>query len=99
VSGKVLEDGELTLEVEGIPLAPKSSIASLRIENPNDGIFDKVVDKKSNTNDIKELQKVLTALGFYKEETDGKWNKKIVDAIFDYQMSEKLISGIGDFGA
>ena len=100
VKGKVLDDGEATLAVDHIPLAPKSSIAGLRIENDDGGdIFDIAVDKKSSTTNIKQLEQILTDLGYYTTEIDGKWDKKIVDAIFDFQMDKKIISGAGDLGA
>jgi hypothetical protein len=48
--------------VSHIPLAPKSSIAALRIEPEIKDIFSSVIDKKSNTDDIKNLEQILSDL-------------------------------------
>jgi len=100
VNGRVLDAGEATLSVDHIPLAPKSSIASLKIENTeSDDIYDSVVDKKSDSARIKKLEQALSDLGYYKAEIDGKWDRQIVDAIFDFQKDKKLITGLKDYGA
>lgn len=99
VNGKILDEWEPTLSVHTIPLAPKSSIASLRIDKESGDIFGDVIDRKSNPEDIEKLQRILADLGYYKAEIDGKWNKKITDSLFDFQVSKKILTRAGDMGA
>ncbi len=93
------EDGEL--RVTQIPLAPKSSIASLKIENSEvaESMFEFALSKESSPEYIKSVQEALKNLGYYPGEVDGKYGKKTIDAIYDFQVKQKLVKSEFEFGA
>lgn len=49
--------------------------------------------------DTRELQKKLQDLGYFKFEPDGVYNKRLVDAIYAFQLEKKIVTGVDDPGA
>ncbi len=52
-----------------------------------------------NSDDTKALQQKLKDLGYFKYEIDGIFNKRLVDAIYEFQQSKKIVTGAEDPGA
>lgn len=53
----------------------------------------------STTEDTRALQLKLQELGYFKFEPDGIYNKRLVDAIYAFQLEKKIVSGTDDPGA
>jgi len=93
------EDGEL--RVTQIPLAPKSSIASLKVEKSEvaESMFEVALSKESSSEYIKNVQEALKDLEYYSGEVDGKYGKKTIDAIYDFQVKQELVKNEFEFGS
>ena len=53
----------------------------------------------SEIGDIRELQIKLKDLGYFKYEIDGIYNKRLVDALYAFQLEKKIVTGEEDPGA
>ncbi len=49
--------------------------------------------------DIRELQKMLKEMGYFKFEIDGLYNKRLVDAILKFQLAKQIVTSEDDIGA
>ncbi len=49
--------------------------------------------------DTRALQTKLQELGYFKFEPDGIYNKRLVDAIYAFQLEKKIVTGTEDPGA
>ncbi len=52
-----------------------------------------------NSEDTKALQQKLKDLGYFKFDIDGIFNKRLVDAIYAFQLEKKIVTGADDPGA
>lgn len=55
--------------------------------------------KESSSDYVKNAQEALKSLGYYNGEIDGKYGKKLIDAIYDFQIKEGLVKSEFEFGA
>lgn len=49
--------------------------------------------------DIRELQKMLKEMGYFKFDIDGLYNKRLVDAILAFQLAKQIVTDSEDIGA
>jgi len=49
--------------------------------------------------DIRELQKMLKEMGYFKFDIDGLYNKRLVDAILAFQLAKQIVTTGDDIGA
>lgn len=49
--------------------------------------------------DIRELQKMLKEMGYFKFDIDGLYNKRLVDAILEFQLAKQIVTDSDDIGA
>jgi peptidoglycan hydrolase-like protein with peptidoglycan-binding domain len=49
--------------------------------------------------DVRDLQTKLKDLGYFKFDVDGLYNKRLVDALFAFQLEKKIVTGEDDPGA
>lgn len=49
--------------------------------------------------DIRELQKMLKEMGYFKFDIDGLYNKRLVDAILEFQLAKQIVTSADDIGA
>ena len=49
--------------------------------------------------DVRELQTQLKDLGYFKYDIDGIYNKRLVDALYAFQLAKKIVTGEEDPGA
>jgi peptidoglycan hydrolase-like protein with peptidoglycan-binding domain len=49
--------------------------------------------------DVRDLQTKLKDLGYFKHEIDGIYNKRLVDALYGFQLAKKIVTGEDDPGA
>lgn len=49
--------------------------------------------------DIRELQKMLKEMGYFKFDVDGLYNKRLVDAILEFQLAKQIVTSSDDIGA
>lgn len=61
-------------------------------------IFKTYIHPQSNSDVVKKLQKVLSELGYYSWEENGKYND-IYDILVNYQIENKIISSKNDLAA
>lgn len=57
---------------------------------------------EQNTNelgDVRELQTQLKDLGYFKYDVDGIYNKRLVDALYGFQLAKNIVTGEEDPGA
>lgn len=57
---------------------------------------------EQNTNelgDVRELQTQLKDLGYFKYDVDGIYNKRLVDALYAFQLAKNIVTGEEDPGA
>lgn len=57
---------------------------------------------EQNTNelgDVRELQTQLKDLGYFKYDIDGIYNKRLVDALYGFQLAKNIVTGEEDPGA
>ncbi len=52
-----------------------------------------------NSDDTRALQQKLKDLGYFKYDIDGIFNKRLVDAIYAFQLEKKIVTGADDPGA
>lgn len=107
ITGKIIDPNEET-DKETIDLS-KVPIVKINTKNykkeqsvPETGkpdIFSSTVGKNTDPETIKELQGILSRLSYYKGDTDGKYSKALIDAIYDFQMENRLITSRQNFGA
>lgn len=53
----------------------------------------------NSSEDTRTLQTKLKELGYFKFESDGIYNKRLVDAIYAFQLEKKIVTGTEDPGA
>lgn len=53
----------------------------------------------TSSDETREIQKKLQELGYFKFEPDGIYNKRLVDAIFAFQVEKKIVENNDDPGA
>ena len=105
IDGEVLgADEDASLEIENLPLAPKSSIEALKIEDAQqtgDDVlnFQSPLSEGSSEDDIRQAQIVFKNLGYFQGEPDGKYGKKLIDAIYDFQREKGVVQSEFDFAA
>ena len=57
------------------------------------------VNTAFSTDETRELQEKLQELGYFKFEPDGIYNKRLVDAIYEFQLVKKIVGDANDAGA
>lgn len=57
-----------------------------------------VYDGTKNT-DIRELQKMLKEMWYFKFDIDGLYNKRLVDALLAFQLAKQIVTSNDDIGA
>jgi len=62
-------------------------------------IFSIAITKNTDSEIVKELQVILSELSYYKGETDGKYGKSLIGAIYDFQRENKLVTSEETLGA
>lgn len=65
----------------------------------SDSIFGSNVFDGTKAEDIREVQKMLKDLGYFNYEIDGLYNKRIVDAIYAFQLERKIVDNATEQGA
>lgn len=70
---------------------------TLEINEPT--IFDSSMGKNTNPEKVKELQIILSRLSYYTGDIDGKYSKKIEDALYDFQLESQLVVSRKNLGA
>jgi peptidoglycan hydrolase-like protein with peptidoglycan-binding domain/3D (Asp-Asp-Asp) domain-containing protein len=55
--------------------------------------------KTNELGDVRELQTQLKDLWFFKYDIDGIYNKRLVDALYAFQLAKKIVTGEEDPGA
>lgn len=53
----------------------------------------------SKSSDIRNLQGILKDLGYFNYEVDGLYNKRLVDAIYKFQLDKKIVDSETEQGA
>jgi peptidoglycan hydrolase-like protein with peptidoglycan-binding domain len=53
----------------------------------------------SEIGDVRDLQTKLKDLGYFKYDVDGIYNKRLVDALYAFQLEKKIVTGEEDPGA
>jgi len=53
----------------------------------------------TSSDDTRALQQKLKDLGYFQFEVDGIYNKRLVDAIYAFQLEKKIVTGTEDPGA
>ncbi|MEI6711822.1 MAG: peptidoglycan-binding domain-containing protein [bacterium] len=48
---------------------------------------------------MRELQKMLKEMGYFKFDIDGLYNKRLVDAILAFQLAKQIVTSNDDIGA
>lgn len=56
-------------------------------------------DTPTTGGDARDLQTKLKDLGFFSFEIDGIYNKRLVDALYAFQLEKKIVTGVDDPGA
>lgn len=64
-----------------------------------ESIFAVPVTKNSSPDTIKKLQNILKDLSYFEGEIDGKYSKKLEDAVYDFQIENKLVMNRKNTGA
>jgi len=68
-------------------------------EKKEPDIFNTSVGKYTNPEKIKELQTILSQLSYYIGDIDGKYSRSLIDAIYDFQIKNEIISSRENLGA
>ncbi|MBD3328264.1 hypothetical protein GF340_03080 [Candidatus Peregrinibacteria bacterium] len=71
-----------------ISLAPKKQYPSIQTIEPGE-----------NGDHVKEVQKLLSSLGYYTGEINGLYDKITQDAVIDFQVTEKVVDNEKAYGA
>lgn len=71
-----------------ISLAPETQYSSIKSVEPGD-----------NGENVKEVQRLLSSLGYYSGEIHGLYDKLTRDAVIKFQISEKVVAGQDAYGA
>lgn len=74
----------------------KVSLAKIK---PANSIIPENIWKYSSEEDLKKAQEIFAKLGFYNWDIDWKYNKLLIDAIADFQISNNLLSSSFDKSA
>lgn len=53
----------------------------------------------SKSEEIRDLQKMLKEMGYFKFDVDGLYNKRLVDAILEFQIAKQIVENADDIGA
>jgi len=53
----------------------------------------------TKSEEIRDLQKMLKEMGYFKFDIDGLYNKRLVDAILEFQVAKQIITSPDDIGA
>jgi hypothetical protein len=102
VYGHVVDSGNaVTLKYDTIP-SPESATTGLKkidtIKVPS--IFEKIINISSSSEDIQELQIILSKLWYLAEDkVNGKFESDTISALYDFQIRSKIISNESDIGA
>ena len=62
-------------------------------------IFDTRINSQASEDDVRELQFILRQIGYFDHDQDGRFNKRLVDAIFDFQVDYDIVDSEFDEGA
>ena len=65
----------------------------------SDSIFGSNVFDGTKAEDIRGVQKMLKDLGYFNYEIDGLYNKRLVDAIYTFQLERKIVDNATEQGA
>ena len=65
----------------------------------SDSIFGSNVFDGSKAEDIRSVQKMFKDLGYFNYEIDGLYNKRLVDAIYTFQLERKIVDNATEQGA
>jgi len=72
---------------------------SLSKITPTESVVPESIWKNSKTEDIKKAQEIFAKLGFYNWDIDWIYNKLLIDAIADFQISSDLLQSSFDKSA
>ncbi len=87
-----------TLNYNIIP-APVWATSNLKKSPTIPSFFYSPLGKGSNENQVKQLQKFLKQAWKYSWEIDGVYNEEVIDAVFNFQVENKLISYESEYWA
>lgn len=76
---------------------PSPTITDL--DDSSDSTISGSVFDGAKNSDIREIQKMLIEMGYFKYEVDGLYNKRLVDAILEFQLAKKIVTTQDDIGA
>lgn len=99
VYGKIVNENEVknkdTIDIEKFKIWK----VSLPKVTPVNSIVPENIWKNSSTEDLKKAQEIFAKLGFYNWDIDWKYNKILIDAIADFQISSDLLQSSFDKSA
>lgn len=97
--GKILTSAaavdEKTIDISKVQIAKINTKKYIKEED----IFSKAIGKNTDSEKIKEVQTILANLSYYRGEIDGEYSKALIDAIYDFQFANKLITAPTNLGA
>lgn len=69
--------------------------------NPTTDTTNNITPDQNTTElgDVRELQQQLKDIGYFKYEVDGIYNKRLVDALYAFQLAKNIVTGEEDPGA
>lgn len=91
---KALLSGQLNKDDNTNTLNESTTTTTPNTQNP-----DTTTNNTVSTDETREIQKKLQELGYFKFEPDGIYNKRLVDAIFAFQLEKKIVENNDDPGA
>ncbi|MCT4617022.1 MAG: peptidoglycan-binding protein [Candidatus Gracilibacteria bacterium] len=97
VKGQILgiQKGNGNLDIDKFA-APSSVNHRLK---KSTGIYSKGIGVGSSNNDIKKLQEELIKKGIYSGKIDGKYNEKLINELFSFQVKNGIMKSEYDYGA
>ncbi|MFA6080173.1 MAG: peptidoglycan-binding protein [Candidatus Gracilibacteria bacterium] len=76
-----------------------SNASSGSLDDSSDSILTGDVFDGNKSEEIRDLQKMLKEMGYFKFEIDGLYNKRLVDAILEFQLAKQIVTSGDDIGA
>lgn len=97
---KALLSGELN-KTTNTPVVNTASDTSAPPETTDSGTTTTLEPEQSanELGNVRDLQAKLKELGFFKFDADGIYNKRLVDALYAFQLEKKIVTGEDDPGA
>ena|GEM_PF-1063573 len=104
LSGKLNKTTNTTIVNKTVTVPTVTNTTSTSVTNTTDTTNDiaNIIPPNKNEGDlgnVRDLQSQLKDLGYFNFDIDGIYNKRLVDALYAFQLEKKIVIGTDDPGA